>query len=77
MASVAARLASAAFHVTSDDPPFAFIENRQVLGLPLVPVKDLQVVGDFNRRTGELYYKDVLVAQGWAHEDADTISESI
>lgn len=58
---------------TSDDPPFAFIENRKVLGLPLTEVKDLQVIGDFNRETGELYYKDVLVAQDWAHEDADTI----
>jgi arylsulfatase A len=58
---------------TSDDPPFAFIENRKILGLPLSPLKNLQVVGDFNRRTGELFYKDVLVAQGWAHEKADTI----
>jgi arylsulfatase A-like enzyme len=58
---------------TSDDPPFAFIENKTVLGLPLIPVKNLQVIGDFNRRTGELYYKDVLVAQEWAHEKADTI----
>jgi arylsulfatase A-like enzyme len=58
---------------TSDDPPFAFIENKKLLGLPLIPVKDLQVVGDFNRTTGELYYKDVLVAQEWAHEKADTI----
>jgi len=58
---------------TSDDPPFAFIENKNLLGLPLIPVKDLQVIGDFNRTTGELYYKDVLVAQDWAHEKADTI----
>jgi arylsulfatase A-like enzyme len=58
---------------TSDDPPFAFIENKQLLSLPLTAVYDLQVVGDFNRQTGELYYKDVLVAQGWAHEKADTI----
>jgi arylsulfatase A-like enzyme len=58
---------------TSDDPPFAFIENKNLLGLPLIPVKDLQVVGDFNRRTGELYYKDVLVAQEWTHEKADTV----
>jgi len=58
---------------TSDDPPFAFIENKNLLGLPLVPVKDLQVVGDFNRITGEVYYKDVLVAQEWAHEKADTV----
>ena len=58
---------------TSDDPPFAFIENKKLLGLPLIPVKDLQVVGDFNRTTEELYYKDVLVAQEWAHEKADTI----
>ena len=34
---------------TSDDPPFAFIENKKILGLPLNPVKDLHVVGDFNR----------------------------
>jgi arylsulfatase A-like enzyme len=58
---------------TSDDPPFAFIENKTLLGLPLTAVKDLQVVGDFNRTTKELYYKDVLVAQDWAHEKADTI----
>ncbi len=58
---------------TSDDSPFAFIENRQLLGLPLTPVNDLQVVGDFNWDTGEKYYKDVLVAQGWQHETADTI----
>lgn len=58
---------------TSDDPPFAFIENKKLLGLPLIPVKGLQVIGDFNRTTGELYYKDVLVAQDWAHEKADTI----
>jgi arylsulfatase A-like enzyme len=58
---------------TSDDSPFAFIENRQVLGLPLTWIRNLQVVGDFNRETGELYYKDVQVAREWAHEKADTI----
>jgi arylsulfatase A-like enzyme len=58
---------------TSDDSPFAFIENRQVQGLPLIPEYDLHVVGDFNITTKEKYNKDVLVAQGWAHEKADTI----
>lgn len=58
---------------TSDDSPFAFIEDRQVLGLPLSLKIDLQVVGDFNRETGEVFYKDVHVARGWAHEKADTI----
>jgi len=58
---------------TSDDSPFAFIENRQVQGLPLTWIRNLQVVGDFNRKTGELYYKDVQVAREWAHEKADTI----
>jgi arylsulfatase A len=58
---------------TSDDSPFAFIEDRQVLGLPLSSVNDLQVVGDFHRENGKLYFKDVLVAQDWAHEKADTI----
>jgi arylsulfatase A-like enzyme len=52
---------------TSDDPPFAFIENRQLLGLPLTPVYDLNVIGDGD------YVKDVLVAQDWGHEKADTI----
>jgi arylsulfatase A len=52
---------------TSDDSPFAFIENRQVLGLPLSPVYDLNVVGDGD------YLKDVMVAQDWAHEKADTV----
>lgn len=55
---------------TSDDPPFAFIENRQVLGLPLNPEYGLNVVGD-----GE-YVKDVLVAEDWAHEKADTLFTS-
>jgi arylsulfatase A-like enzyme len=58
---------------TSDDSPFAFIENRQLQGLPLTWIRDLQVVGDFNRETGEVYYKDVQVARDWAHEKADTI----
>ena len=52
---------------TSDDSPFAFIENRQVLGLPLTPAYDLNVVGDGD------YLKDVMVARYWAHEKADTI----
>lgn len=52
---------------TSDDPPFAFIENRQLLGLPLTPLTDLNVIGDGD------YIKDVLMAQNWAHEEADTI----
>ncbi len=52
---------------TSDDSPFAFIENRKLIGLPLTPVTNLNVVGDGD------YLKDVLVAQGWQHEKADTI----
>ena len=58
---------------TTDDSPFAFIENRNVLGLPLSPGKNIQVVGDFDRETLELFYKNALVAQDWAHEKADTI----
>ncbi len=58
---------------TTDDSPFAFIENRQLLGLPLVPGKDIQVVGDFDRETKELFYKNAMVAQDWDHEKADTI----
>ena len=53
---------------TSDDSPFAFIENRKVLGLPLSYIENLQVVGDFNRESGEVFYKDVLQAREWAHE---------
>jgi arylsulfatase A-like enzyme len=58
---------------TSDDSPFAFIEHRQVLGLPLTWIDELQVEGDFDRETREEFYKDVHVAQGWAHEKADTM----
>jgi len=52
---------------TSDDPPFTFIENRKMLGMPLDRVKDLNVVGDGD------YLKDALIAKDWAHEKADTI----
>ena len=52
---------------TSDDPPFAFIENQQLIGHPLKQVEDFHVVGDGD------YVKDVLMAEGWKHEKADTI----
>lgn len=52
---------------TSDDSPFCFIENRSVLGNPLVALEGLNVVGDGT------YIKDVLMTRDWAHEKADTI----
>ena len=52
---------------TSDDGPFAFIENRTVLGTPLVPLEGLNVVGDGT------FIKDVLMTEDWMHEKADTI----
>ncbi len=52
---------------TSDDSPFCFIENRSVLGNPLVALEGLNVVGDGS------YIKDVLMTKDWAHEKADTI----
>jgi len=52
---------------TSDDSPFCFIENRKVLGNPLVPLEGLNVIGDGT------YMKDVLTTADWAHEEADTI----
>jgi len=52
---------------TSDDSPFAFIENRNVLGNPLVPLEGLNVVGDGT------FIKDVLMTEDWMHEKADTI----
>lgn len=52
---------------TSDDGPFAFIENRQLIGNPLERIEDLNVVGDAD------YIKDVWAAEGWQHEAADTI----
>ncbi|MDX1700701.1 MAG: arylsulfatase [Melioribacteraceae bacterium] len=52
---------------TSDDPPFAFIENRDVIGTPLTFGADHNVIGDGD------WLKDILMAPGWRHEDADTI----
>ena len=52
---------------TSDDGPFAFIRNHQIIGHRLHRVEDLNVVGDGD------YIKDVWEAEGWAHEKADTI----
>lgn len=50
----------------SDDPPFAFIENRIILGLPLELQIDLDV-------TGEGDYIDVFKTADWKHEKVDTI----
>jgi len=52
---------------TSDDSPFCFIENRNVIGNPLIRIEGLNVIGD------GAYIKDVLMAKGWTHEKADTI----
>ncbi len=52
---------------TSDDSPFSFIENRHVIGTPLMAVTGLNVVGDGD------FIKDVLMAADWEHEKADTI----
>lgn len=56
----------------SDDSPFAFIDNYKVQGLPLEPLTNINVPGDFHWTTKEIHYKDVLAAQGWEHEKADT-----
>lgn len=52
---------------TSDDGPFAFIENRQLIGNALERIEGLNVVGDGD------YIKDVWASEGWRHELADTI----
>ena len=52
---------------TSDDGPFAFIENRQLIGNGLERIEGLNVVGDGD------YIKDVWAIEGWEHERADTV----
>jgi arylsulfatase A len=51
---------------TSDDPPFCFIENRRILDYPLKLSEELNVIGDGD------FVKDVLMAEDWQHERADT-----
>lgn len=52
---------------TSDDSPFAFIENKQLLADTLIRIEGLNVVGDGD------FVKDVWAAKDWKHEAADTI----
>ena len=52
---------------TSDDGPFAFIENRKLVVGNLERLEELNVVGDGD------FIKDVWAVEGWQHEAADTI----
>jgi len=52
---------------TSDDSPFCFIEDNNLIGNSLVRIENLNVVGDGD------YIKDVWATKGWQHEAADTI----
>lgn len=54
---------------TSDDLPFAFIENRKIIGLPMGKKKVKMLAGP-----GEIEEMEVpLASKDWAHERADTI----
>ena len=56
---------------TSDDSPFAFIENRKLVSDQFERIEGLNVVGDGN------YIKDVWASKGWQHEAADTIFTNV
>lgn len=54
---------------STDDPPFLYIENRNVLGHPLTR-KTFEMITDIGGETS--IWEDILTGEGYSHQTADT-----